>query len=239
MKEIKCLIVDDEPLAIDIIESYIDRLDFMKVMGKCSNGVEALSFLTNHEDIDLIFLDIQMPGLNGLQLFRSLKNPPKVVFTTAYEQFAVEGFELDALDYLIKPIPFERFMVSVNRFLKKQEQIVVDKQPSSTPEFIFVKSEKKMVKVIISEITYLESLRNYVIIHTTKGEEIATLNTIGNIETKLPESQFMRFHRSYIISLKYIESYSNAFITIDNKDLPIGRNYKEEVLNFLNNHIIE
>ncbi|WP_321278932.1 LytTR family DNA-binding domain-containing protein [Marinifilum fragile] len=234
--KIKCLIVDDEDLAIDVIEEYINRIDYLQLEGKCKSAVEALSIL-NSKQIDLLFLDIQMPGLTGIQLLRNLSNPPSVIFTTAYSEFALESYELEALDYLIKPIPFGRFIKAINRYFKinqPQFQIPEKKEEiSSEQPFIFVKSEKRMVKVFLHEIQYIESLRNYVSIYMENGQEIVTLNTISNIEEKLPESSFLRIHRSFIASINKIQSYTSSNIEIANKLIPIGRNYKSMVISVL------
>lgn len=234
--KIKCLIVDDEDLAIDVIEEYINRIDYLQLEGKCKSAVEALSVL-NTKQIDLLFLDIQMPGLTGLQLLRNLSNPPSVIFTTAYSEFALESYELEALDYLIKPIPFGRFIKAINRYFKiNQPQFLIPEkkeETSSEKPFIFVKSEKRMVKVFLHEIEYIESLRNYVSIYMENGQEIITLNTISNIEEKLPESSFLRIHRSFIASINKIQSYTSSNIEIGGKLIPIGRNYKSMVVSIL------
>ncbi|MCY1633786.1 LytR/AlgR family response regulator transcription factor [Marinifilum sp. D737] len=240
--KVKCLIVDDEDLALDVIEEYINRIDYLQLEGKCKSAVEALSIL-NSKQIDLLFLDIQMPGLTGIQLLRNLSNPPTVIFTTAYSDFALEGFELEALDYLIKPIPFERFINAVNRYfkLKKHQYHIAEKQESTLSEqpFIFVKSEKRMVKVFLHEILYIESHRNYVSIYLENGNEVVTLNTISNIEEKLPEMNFLRIHRSFIVAINKLSSYSSANIEIGNKQLPIGRNYKNMVMDVLDQNSIK
>ena len=239
--KVRCLIVDDEELALDVIEEYISRIDYLHLEGRCKSAVEALSIL-NSKQIDLVFLDIQMPGLTGTQLLRNLSNPPAVIFTTAYSEFALEGFELEALDYLIKPIPFERFIKAVNRYFKlkkHQYQIPEKKEPDSSEQpFIFVKSEKKMVKVFLHEIKYIESLRNYVSIYLENNQEVLTLNTISNIEEKLPEKSFLRIHRSFIIAINKIESYTSSNIELGGKQIPIGRNYKSMVMDVLEQNSI-
>jgi DNA-binding LytR/AlgR family response regulator len=240
--KIKCLLVDDEDLALDILEEYINRIDYLQLEGKCKSAIEALSIL-NTKQIDLLFLDIQMPGLTGIQFLRNLSNPPTVIFTTAYSEYALEGFELEALDYLIKPIPFERFINSVNRYfkLKKHQYRIPEKQESTTNElpFIFVKSEKRMVKVFLHEILYIESIRNYVYIYLEDGRKIITLNTISNIEEKLPEMNFLRIHRSFIISVQKIQSYSAVNVEINNQQIPIGRNYKSMIMDILEKNSID
>nr|WP_320120249.1 LytTR family DNA-binding domain-containing protein [uncultured Marinifilum sp.] len=240
--KIKCLIVDDEDLAIDVIEEYINRIDYLQLEGKCKSAVKALSVL-NSQQIDLLFLDIQMPGLTGIQLLRNLSNPPSVIFTTAYSEFALESYELEALDYLIKPIPFERFIKAVNRYfkLKNHNFRIPEKKEENRSEqaFIFVKSEKRMVKVFLHEIIYIESQRNYVSIFLENNQEVHTLNTISNIEEKLPENNFLRIHRSFIVAINKIVSYSSANIEIKNTQIPIGRNYKTMVMDVLERNAIK
>lgn len=240
--KIKCLIVDDEDLALDILEEYINRIDYLQLEARCKSAVEALSIL-NAKNIDLIFLDIQMPGLTGIQFLRNLSNPPSVIFTTAYSEYALEGFELEALDYLIKPIPFERFINAVNRYFKlnKQSLHIPEKADSESDRqpFIFIKSNKRMVKVFLHTILYIESLRNYVVIYLDNKESITTLNSITNIEEKLPETDFMRIHRSFIVAIDKIDSYSPANLEFGGQLIPIGRNYKNMVLEELNKRSIE
>lgn len=239
--KVKCLIVDDEDLALDVIEEYIRRIDYLQLEGRCKSAVEALSVL-NSKKIDLLFLDIQMPGLTGIQLLRNISNPPTVIFTTAYSEFAMESYDLEVLDYLIKPIPFERFIKAVNRYFKlnKHDYQIPEKKDQNTPyqAFIFVKSEKKMVKVFLNKILHIESLRNYVSIYLENGQEIITLNTISNIEEKLPETMFLRVHRSFIIATDKIKSFTSSIIQIEQKHIPIGRNYKSMVMDVLKQNSI-
>jgi DNA-binding LytR/AlgR family response regulator len=240
MSKIRCLIVDDEELAVDIIAEYISRLDNLELAGTCSNAMEALQFI-NEQQVDLLFLDIQMPGLTGLELIRSMNTRPQVIFTTAYSEHALEGFELEALDYLVKPIPFERFIKAVNRYFKlhQQKEIPQNNTDHSSNAFIFVKSEKMMVKIMLHEINYIESIRNYVSIYLTDGREIVTMNTISNIEERVPETLFIRIHRSFIISIDKIESYMSGSVKIAGKNIPIGRNYKEAFRSIINDKSIE
>lgn len=230
--KIKCLIVDDESLAIDVIAEYIKRIDYLELVGSSNNAVDAMALLNQHK-VDLLFLDIQMPGLTGFQLLRNLNDRPEVILTTAYSEYAIEAYELQALDYLIKPISFERFTKAINRFFKiRQSQIQLPEQENnqvSTDTFIFVKSEKMMVKVVLSEIIYIESLRNYVSIFLNSGKVVKTMNTITNIEEKLPETQFLRVHRSFIIAIDKIDSYTSGSFKVQKQIIPIGRLYKDGV----------
>ncbi|MCU4154841.1 response regulator transcription factor [Carboxylicivirga sp. A043] len=241
MKPVNCLVVDDESLAVDVLSEYISRLDNLHLVDTCNNAVEAIQKLNDHQ-VDLLFLDIQMPGLTGLQLIRNLSHRPEVIFTTAYSEYALEGFELEALDYLIKPISFERFIKAVNRYFKNHQQTEIPQNNSTNTfidAFIFVKSDKMMVKVVLQDITHIESLRNYVSIYLSDGREIKTMNTISNIEEKLPETHFLRVHRSYIIAIDKIESYTTGSLNITDQNIPIGRNYKEQVLSILEKKSIE
>nr|WP_319400237.1 LytTR family DNA-binding domain-containing protein [uncultured Carboxylicivirga sp.] len=242
MDNIKCVIVDDEELAIDVLEEYVNRIDYLELAGSCRNAVEAMAFL-NDNKVDLIFLDIQMPGLTGLQLLKNISDRPEVIMTTAYSEYALEGFDLQVLDYLIKPIPFDRFIKSVNRFLKLHQSSIslpeVKQSNSYNDAFIFVKSDKMMVKILLSEITYVESLRNYVAIYRTNGKMVKTMNTISNIEERLPETHFLRVHRSFIIAIDKIDSFTSGSFKINTEIIPIGRQYKELVKNRLEQNSID
>jgi len=240
MKKIKCLIVDDEDLAVDIISEYISRLENLEVAGTCNNAMQALQAL-NEQAVDLLFLDIQMPGLTGLELIRSMPQRPEVIFTTAYSEHALEGFELEALDYLVKPIPFERFIKAVNRYFKlnQQNEIPLSNNNAAANAFIFVKSDKMMIKIMLHEINYIESIRNYVSIYLNDGREVVTMNTISNIEERLPETLFLRIHRSFIICIDKIESYMSGSVKIAGQNIPIGRNYKEAFKANVQNKSIE
>ncbi|MCU4163114.1 LytR/AlgR family response regulator transcription factor [Carboxylicivirga caseinilyticus] len=242
MDKIKCLIVDDEELAIDVLKEYVSRIDYLELTGSCRNALEAMTFL-NENKVDLIFLDIQMPGLTGLQLLKNITNRPEVIMTTAYSEYALEGFELQVLDYLIKPIPFDRFIKAINRFLKLRQPNMTLTEKSQTDSyndtFIFVKSDKMMIKVLLREITYVESLRNYVAIHLTNGKMVKTMNTISNIEDKLPETHFLRVHRSFIIAIDKIDSFMSGSFKINSEIIPIGRQYKELVKRILDQNSID
>ena len=234
--KIKCLIVDDEPLATEIIESYLDRLDDMEVVAKCNNALRAFEILQK-EDIDLLFLDIQMPKLTGIDFLKTLKNPPKVILTTAYREYALQGYELDVLDYLLKPISFERFFKAVSKMYKKGSDVNDGsglRAPANGNEpYIYLKADKKMVKVLLNDIRYIESLKDYVRIKTS-GRDVITHQTISYFEEKLPEDQFIRIHRSFIVPINKIETFSASAIEVPGKELPIGRMYKNQVLEVLN-----
>ena len=242
---INVIIVDDEPLALDVLETYIEKIPDINLVAKCSNALEANAALKEH-DIELMFLDIQMPQLTGIDFLKTLAKPPKVIFTTAYANYAVEGFELNAVDYLLKPISLDRFMKAVN---KAQEQINLEQKGSASiatptlessgksPDFIFVKADKKLIKVNYNEIVYIEGLKDYVIIRQDNGRVI-TLQTMKSLEKKLPDTIFKRIHRSYIVNIQKIKAVQGNMVEVIEKNqakhIPIGKNYREELLALVN-----
>ena len=234
---IRCIIVDDEPLAIEIMESYVQKVDQLELKGTFRNAVTAFSFLQSNP-VDLIFLDIQMPKLTGIDFLKTLKNPPKVIFTTAYRDYALDGFELEIVDYLLKPIPFDRFLKAVGRVTQQPassvSKNVVSSEPTEQP--LFFKVDKKMVKVRMSDILYIESIKDYVKVKT-HDKEIITQQKIGYLEESLPKHIFLRIHRSFIAAINKIECYSASEIEIGKIQLPIGRNYKNEVLRVLSKNV--
>ena len=236
-KKIKCLIIDDEPPAQTVLKKYIAQVSTLELSGVCDSAVEAISFLQEHP-VDLLFLDIQMPGLLGTKFIRTLNNPPKVIFTTAFRKFAVEGFELNAVDYLLKPISFDRFIMGVNRVLQLNLQPTNGKlqgketSPEHDHPFLYVRSDRKMVKVLFNDILFIESLKDYLKIVTTQ-KTIITRQSISSLEEMLPRDSFLRIHRSYIIAINKIDSYNGETIDVAKNELPIGRLFKHEV----NNHL--
>ena len=233
---IRTLIVDDEPLALDVLETYINKIDNLELVARCENAFEAQKVLKN-EKIDLLFLDIQMPQLTGVEFLKTLNNPPLTIFTTAYSEYAVEGFELDVIDYMLKPISLERFIKAVN---KVEERLDANKEGatlSTGEDFFFVKADKKLVKVKYDEILYIEGLKDYVIIRMRTGRVI-TLQTMKSLEAKLPANLFKRIHRSYIVSLDKIKAIMGNIVEIKDKDqtkqIPIGKNYREDLLTLIN-----
>ena len=232
-KKIICLAVDDEPPALEVLKKYIHAVQHLEFAGTCADAIEALTFLQNHP-VDLLFLDIQMPQLLGTDLIRTLKKPPKVIFTTAFRKFAVEGFELDAVDYLLKPISFERFLKAVNKVMDTSLQLTENnftgngKNNNLTEAFISLRADRKNLKVSLNDILYIESLKDYIKVITI-NKTIITKQSISSIEEMLPKENFIRIHRSYIVSLNKIESYTNELIGIAKQELPISRMYKLEV----------
>ena len=232
-KKINCLLVDDEPPALLLMEKYIHAVPLLHLTGKCTNAVDAMSILQQHP-VDLIFLDIQMPQILGTDFIRALINPPKVVFTTAFRKFAIEGFELDAVDYLLKPIPFERFLKAVNKVMKLNLPVVQAFLPETMPKkepdqaFLFLRADRKNLKIQLHEILFIESLKDYVKV-VTKDRTIVSKQSISTIEENLPEEAFLRIHRSFIVSLSRIESFTAGVIQVGKYELPVSRSYRHEV----------
>lgn len=233
----KCLIIDDEPLARDLIRSHIEKLENFEICAECGDAMKALQELHKHK-IDLMFMDIQMPQITGVEFLKTLKNPPKVIITTAYREYALDGFELDVVDYLLKPITFERFLKAINKYYQTTQDEVMNVNSgtanTSVPEeaFIYVKENKKVVKVHLSEILYVEGLSEYVQIYTNQ-KKIITKTSMTNMSEKLPDTSFVRIHKSYIVSLSKVEAFTASSIEVPGKELPIGRSYKNSVLEML------
>lgn len=241
MEKINCLIIDDEPLALDILETYIEKLPNLNLVSRCENAFEANEILKRQE-IDLLFLDIHMPQLSGIDFVKSLARPPMVIFTTAHPDYAVEGFELDAVDYLLKPISLDRFMKAVNKAEERLDRgddhgPTVESVASIEDDYIFVKADKKLVRVAFDDILYIEGLKDYVIIRMDNSRVI-TLQTMKSLEQKLPESVFKRVHRSFIVNIHKIEAIDGSMVEISEKGkqkiIPIGKNYKDDILNIIN-----
>jgi len=231
-KKIICLAVDDEPPALDVLQKYISSVSSLELAGTCNNAVEAISMLQRFR-VDLLFLDIQMPQLLGTDFIRTLKNPPKVIFTTAYRKFAVEGFELNAVDYLLKPISFERFLKAVNKVMDITLPITnhvgnITEKNGNDDAFIFFRADRKTLKVALDDILYIESLKDYVKV-ITATKTIITKQSISALEEMLPKENFLRIHRSYIVSLNKIESFTSELVGIAKQELPISRMYRHEV----------
>jgi len=233
-KLIKCLLVDDEPMARDIIKRYIDKVPNLQMVAEFGNAIDATMYLQS-ETVDMIFLDIRMPQLTGTDFVRSLRNTPKIIFTTAHKEYAHEGFELDVVDYLLKPIRFDRFLRAVNKAYP-QRYLVAETVSSLPPaenksgsSFIYLRADRKMIKVLLDEILYIESDKDYVKVFTQQGA-IITRQTISAVEAMLAESQFLRIHRSFIVSLNKIKSFTHESVEIGKKELPIGKLYRNSFL---------
>jgi len=233
----RCLIVDDEPLARELIRAHVEKLENFEIVDQCGDAMKALNVL-REKQVDLIFMDIQMPQITGIDFLKTLKHPPKVIITTAYREYALEGFELDVVDYLLKPITFERFLKSVNKYYQiTQDEVQVITNSAAdrlTDEsFIYIRENKKVVKIHLSEIRYIEGLSEYVQIFTEK-RKIITKTSMVQMEEKLPSDSFLRIHKSFIVSIGKIEAFTANTIEIQGKELPIGRSFKNGVLSALN-----
>lgn len=231
---IKCLAIDDEPLALKQISSYIEKTPFLEAVALCRSAFEAIEFLANNE-VDLMFVDINMPDLNGLEFVKSLTQKPQIIFTTAYSEYAIEGFQVDALDYLLKPISYTVFLKSASKAKtwfelnhKQQESV------QTTKDSLFVKSEYKMVRIFLSEIKYIESANEYIQIHLINDEPVTTLIRLKAMEEQLPKDKFMRVHRSFIVNLDRIKVIERNRIVFDhNVYIPVGEQYKEKFQEFV------
>lgn len=225
MRKWKCMIVDDEPVAIRVIKQHLAKINNYKVVQTSTDSMQAFEYLSrSQEPVDLLLLDIEMPELNGIQLFKTLKNPPALILITAHRDYAVEGFELNAIDYLMKPVSFPRLIQALDRF--EQSRSANTEAPSK--DYIFVTVDRKKKKIDLAEILYIESLKDYIRIYTTQ-ERVITKETTSDFEERLPTDSFLRIHRSFIVNMDRIEMVSHDEITLKKHTLPVGRSYKDEV----------
>ena len=233
-KKIKCLIIDDEPPARDILKKYVTNVEVLHLAGECSNAVETLSFLQSNS-VDLLFLDIKMPHIIGTSFIRTLKNPPKVIFTTAYRKYAIEGFDLNAVDFLLKPISFERFLQAVNKVMQLDLAVggLNESVPDQSHPFLYFRADRKMIKVFLDDILFIESLKDYIKV-VTSHKVIVSKQSISSLEEMLPKDAFVRVHRSYIIAVGKIDSYNTDSIEIAKKEIPIGRLFRHDVGRMIN-----
>ena len=225
MSKLKCIIIEDEPLAVKILSDYISQVPFLELQGAFKDAILATDFL-RQQDTDLIFLDIHLPKLKGMAFLKTLTNPPAVIITTAYHQYAVEGFELNVTDYLLKPIEFERFLTAVNKVQTTEREPGEPDESKEERDFIFLNVKKKKVKISFSDLVYIESQREYIRVVTTKKEYLSKMST-HEIETLLPASGFKRIHRSFIVSISRIESYTAEAVEVNGVSIPIGRSYRD------------
>ncbi len=235
-KIINCIIVDDEPIAREILETHLQKIDAINIIASCKNVIEAFNEI-NRDKVDLIFLDINMPEISGLSFAKSINPAIKIIFTTAYREYAIDGFNLQVVDYLLKPISFNRLMQAVNKYLGENrncQNTEVLNVESEISNFIFVRSDRKMVKINFSDINFIESLSDYIKIHLD-DKTIVTRETITSIEVKLPKNNFLRIHRSFIVALSKITSFTNELVEVNGKALSISRSYKKDVLSRLEN----
>jgi len=231
---IRCLIVDDEPPAREIIRRYIEQVPALQLAGECGNAVQAFTLL-QQQSIDLLFLDVRMPQLNGNDFLKAMKNPPKVIFTTAYAEYALEGYDLDVIDYLMKPIPFDRFLKSVNKAYQQtnpKNEVSTTVEEKKTDSFVYFRADRKMVKVMLHDILYIESMKDYIKVFTKNGT-IITKQSISAVEAMLPEKEFIRTHRSFIVASRHIRSFTSELIEINNAEIPIGKLFRNTVMKTL------
>lgn len=229
MSDIRCIIVEDEPLAAKVLTDYIQQVPFLQLAGTFRDAILATEYLMDHR-VDLIFLDIHLPKLKGMAFLKTLTHPPAVIITTAYHQYAVEGFNLNVNDYLLKPFDFERFLVAVNKVKTAQREKPAPAESSDTKEYLFLNVQKKKVKILFSEIVYVESQREYIKVVTTRSEYIAKMST-HEMEALLPGHLFKRIHRSFIISLDKIDSYTAESVDVNGVSIPVGRGYRDVLEN--------
>lgn len=230
MSKIKCIIIEDEPLAVKILADYISQVPFLELQGAFKDAILASDYLRENPT-NLIFLDIHLPKLKGMAFLKTLTHPPAVIITTAYHQYAVEGFNLNVTDYLLKPFDFERFLTAVTKVKTAQREEQKPHESQEIKDFIFLNVQKKKVKILFSEIVYIESQREYIKITTTKKEYISKMST-HEIEALLPAHLFKRVHRSFIISISKIESYTAEIVEVNGISIPIGRGYKDVLENW-------
>ena len=230
--KLNCIIVDDEPIARDILRTYIEKVPYLNLAASCEDPFEAMRVL-NSQQIDLVILDINMPRLTGLDMLRSLKQYPAVIITSAYPDYALEGFELSVTDYLLKPFSFPRFVQATEKVVNKNQPAVAP--PAEDQPFIMVKADKQLIKVFINEITYVEAYGNYIFIFRNQ-ERIMSKQTLTQFEEQLPAGQFIRIHKSYIISLKAVKFLEGNEISIGPKRLPVGKVYRDHLLSRLASH---
>lgn len=233
--EIKCIITDDEPIARKGLKRYIGKIDYLTVIGECEDAIQLNTMLQSVQP-DLLFLDIEMPHLTGLEFLASLRNPPKVIITSAHKEYALQGFELDVVDYLLKPIPFQRFLKAVNKVHALMEGELPEKEKED--EYIFVKSEKQLKKIYLKEILYVESMENYIIIHTLSSKEIVNTR-LKSVLASLPEKYFLQVHRSYVVNLSQIKAIEGNLLLIAGDKIPVTRILREQVYKaIINNRLI-
>ena len=232
--KLRCLLIDDEPHAIEVLESHIRTVGTLDIVARCPNAIMAFEVL-QRQPIDLLFLDIKMPKLLGTDFLKALRNPPQVIFTTAYREYALDGFELDVVDYLLKPISLERFLKAIHKVHQSGHEPEppvaaprLESYQSNQEAFLYFRVDRQMVKILLREVVYVESLKDYVRI-VTKSRPYVTKQKISSLEHMLPESQFVRIHRSFIVALDKIEAFRADSVSVGGKELPIGRNYRPDI----------
>ena len=233
--KLHCLLIDDEPPALKVLSTYIDAINGLEIAGQCKNAIEALDVL-NQKTVDVIFLDIKMPNIIGTDFLKNLSHPPKVIFVTAYREYAVDGFELDAVDYLVKPVSFERFFKAItklNRLMGQETVAITNNEVPKSPSFIYVKVDRDMKKIFVNDIEYIESWKDYVKVFLASGKYLLAKQSISAMENLLSEHKFMRIHRSYMVSFDKISGYNGFSVQLAGREIPIGRLYKQVVMDRL------
>src|SRR5258706_1891314 len=229
----QCMVIDDEPLGIELIQNHLSHIETMQVVASCNSAMKAYEVL-KHQQIDLLFLDIQMPLITGLDFLKSLKNPPKVIITTAFRNYAIEGYELDVIDYLLKPITFNRFLKAIEKYYqhvtRNSHEVIKDSKES---DFIYLRSNKKNYKIYTTDILYIESIKDYIQVHS-RDDKLIVKQTMSEVETMLAGKSFLRIHRSYLINVEKITAFTVTDIQINKTELPIGSSYKQFVSSALN-----
>lgn len=230
--QIKCIITDDEPMARKGLRGYIEKIDFLTLVGECEDAIQ-LNTILKSQAVDLIFLDIEMPEMTGLELLSNLVNPPKVIIVSAYEQYALKGYEFEVVDYLLKPVSFDRFLKSVNRV-----HDLLQKERKGEDDYIFVKSDKQLKKIQLKDILFIESMENYVVIQTTLSKEVV-YTTLKQIYELLPQDIFRQTHRSYIVNIEKVTAIDGNQLNVNSHKIPVARNFRDEIYNLiLNNRLI-
>ena len=230
--KIKCIITDDEPMARKGLRGYIEKIEFLTLVGECEDAIQLNTMLKNQQ-VDLIFLDIEMPEMTGLELLSNITNPPKVIIVSAYEQYALKGYEFEVVDYLLKPVSFDRFLKSANRI-----QALLQTEQKEADDYIFVKSDKQLKKILFKDILFIESMENYVIIQTVSSKEIV-YTTLKQIHESLPQDIFQQTHRSYIVNINQVNAIDGNLLNVNSYKIPVARNLKDNIFNLiLNNRLI-
>jgi len=230
--KLRCLLIDDEPPALKVLAKYISSIDDLEIVGQCGNAIEALGVL-RQKTVDVIFLDIKMPRIIGTEFFKNLSHPPKVIFVTAYREYAVDGFELDAVDYLVKPVSFERFFKAItklNRLMGGETSVMITNDTLDPGAFIYLKVDRDMKKVFVNDIIYIESWKDYVKIFLSGGKSLLAKHSISAMENLLSDHKFVRVHRSFMVSLDKISGYNGLSVQLSEQEIPIGRLYKQAVM---------
>jgi len=236
--KLRCLLIDDEPPALKVLANYISNINGLEIVAQCKNAIEALDIL-HEKAVDVIFLDIKMPKLLGTEFLKNLSHPPKVIFVTAYRDYAIDGYDLDAVDYLVKPVSFERFFKAItklNRIIGKEPITTSVEYKSNSEPFVYLKVDRDMKKVFINDILYIESWKDYIKLFLTSGKNLLVKQSISAMENLLSEHKFLRIHRSYMVSLDKISGYNGLSVQLSDNEIPIGRLYKQAVIERLQGH---